>query len=90
MLEDVREQKFFMRTYFLSKQFYQYSKLKNMYIFTLSHRGSVLVQTQVFKFNPLYLRNREDQPPSVFFYLLISAQESKTKSFKLILDLSDV
>lgn len=41
----------------------------------------------MFKFNPLYSETDEKY---VFFYLLISAQESKTKSFKLILDLSDV
>ncbi|CAD8155476.1 unnamed protein product [Paramecium pentaurelia] len=72
--------RYFMNTYFHRKTFNTQSRVSNI--------GKVFVECEVYQFNQFYL----DQENGIrtYFYFQITPQESRTKIFKLVLDLADI
>ncbi|CAD8207776.1 unnamed protein product [Paramecium octaurelia] len=72
--------RYFMNTYFFRKTFNAQSRVSNI--------GKVFVECEVYKFNKFYLDQENGE--HTYFYFQITPQESRTKVFKLVLDLADI
>ncbi|CAD8127122.1 unnamed protein product [Paramecium sonneborni] len=72
--------RYFMKTYFHLKTFKAQSKVSNI--------GKVFVECEVYQFNQFYLDQVNND--HTYFYFQITPQESRTKVFKLVLDIADI
>ncbi|CAD8125017.1 unnamed protein product [Paramecium sonneborni] len=72
--------RYFMNTYFLRKTFNAQSRVSNI--------GKVFVECEVYQFNKFYFDQENGE--HTYFYFQITPQESRTKIFKLVLDLADI
>ncbi|CAD8122297.1 unnamed protein product [Paramecium sonneborni] len=72
--------RYFMNTYFLRKTFNAQSRVSNI--------GKVFVECEIYQFNKFYFDQENGE--HTYFYFQITPQESRTKIFKLVLDLADI